>query len=54
MTVRERFLAVLKGERPDRMPWFADLNYLYAHYGANRRAGLRQSGPPLALRADVL
>lgn len=34
MTVRERFLAVLKGERPDRMPWFADLNYLYAHYEA--------------------
>jgi len=27
MTPRERVLAVLKGERPDRVPWFGDLDY---------------------------
>jgi len=29
MTERERLLHVLKGEKPDRMPWYADLSYLY-------------------------
>ena len=27
MTLRERVLAVLRGERPDRVPWFGDLDY---------------------------
>jgi hypothetical protein len=27
MTFRERLLAVFNGERPDVMPWFADLSY---------------------------
>ena len=27
MTPRERVLAVLRGERPDRVPWFGDLDY---------------------------
>ncbi len=29
MTQRERFLAVLKGEKPDRVPWYGDLSYYY-------------------------
>jgi hypothetical protein len=29
MTFRQRLLAVLNGERPDAMPWFADLTYWY-------------------------
>ncbi len=29
MTERERFLKVLKGETPDRVPWFADLGHWY-------------------------
>lgn len=29
MTERERLLQVLKGDKPDRMPWYADLSYLY-------------------------
>lgn len=29
MTMRERLLAVLNGQRPDVMPWFADLSYWY-------------------------
>ena len=31
MTERERFHAVLDGERPDRTPWYADMLYYY-HY----------------------
>jgi hypothetical protein len=27
MTFRERLLAVFNGERPDALPWFADLSY---------------------------
>ena len=27
MTPRERILAVLKGEKPDLVPWFGDLDY---------------------------
>ena len=29
MTHRERFLAVMRGEKPDRTAWFADLSYYY-------------------------
>ena len=29
MTERERLLSVLKGQKPDKMPWYADLSYLY-------------------------
>jgi uroporphyrinogen-III decarboxylase len=29
MTERERLLKVLKGEKSDSMPWYADLSYLY-------------------------
>jgi hypothetical protein len=29
MTERERLLMVLKGETPDRVPWFADLGHWY-------------------------
>jgi hypothetical protein len=29
MTERERFLMILKGETPDRVPWFADLGHWY-------------------------
>jgi hypothetical protein len=29
LTERERFLKVLKGETPDRVPWFADLGHWY-------------------------
>jgi len=29
MTERERLLKVLKGETPDRVPWFADLGHWY-------------------------
>lgn len=29
MTERERFLKVLKGETPDRVPWFADMGHWY-------------------------
>jgi hypothetical protein len=36
MTFRERLLAVLSGQRPDAMPWFADLTY-WAH--SQRLAG---------------
>ena len=27
MTPREQVLAILKGEQPDRVPWFGDLDY---------------------------
>ena len=27
MTPRERVLVVLNGQRPDRVPWFGDLDY---------------------------
>ena len=30
MTHKERILAVFRGERPDVMPWFADLTYWYS------------------------
>lgn len=30
MNERERLISVLKGEKPDKIPWFADLSYLYA------------------------
>ncbi len=36
MNFRERLLAVLNGQRPDVMPWFADLTYWYS---ARRLAG---------------
>ena len=36
MTNRERILAIIKGRKPDRVPWFADLDYWY---GAAARAG---------------
>lgn len=36
MTFRQRLLAVLQGQRPDVMPWFADLTY-WTH--AQRLAG---------------
>lgn len=29
MNERERLISVLKGEKPDKTPWFADLSYLY-------------------------
>jgi hypothetical protein len=29
MTERERLIKVLKGEKPDRVPWFADLSHWY-------------------------
>ena len=29
MTLKERLLAVFRGERPDVMPWFADITYWY-------------------------
>lgn len=29
MTIRERFLAALKGEKPDKVPWYGDLSYYY-------------------------
>lgn len=29
MTERERLLSVLRGKKPDKMPWYADLSYLY-------------------------
>ena len=29
MTNRERFLSALRGEKADRVPWFADLSYYY-------------------------
>ena len=29
MNERERLLSVLKGKRPDKVPWYADLAYLY-------------------------
>jgi hypothetical protein len=29
MNERERLMAVLKGEKPDQIPWFADLYYIY-------------------------
>ncbi|MBR0462803.1 MAG: hypothetical protein IJJ23_00230 [Clostridia bacterium] len=31
MTKRERVLTLLKGEKPDRLPWFADLAYWYPY-----------------------
>jgi hypothetical protein len=37
MTERERFMTTMSGEVPDRIPWFADLSYLYgslAHTGS--------------------
>ena len=27
MTLRERLLAIFKGEKPDILPWYADLQY---------------------------
>ena len=30
MNERERFLSVMKGLKPDRTPWFADLSYVYS------------------------
>ncbi len=27
MTHRERLLTILKGEQPDQVPWFGDLDY---------------------------
>ena len=36
MTNRERVLKILSGEPPDRVPWFADLDYWYS---AHKRAG---------------
>lgn len=29
MTERQRFLSVLRGEKPDRVPWYGDLSYYY-------------------------
>jgi len=45
MSLRERVLAVLSGRRPDRVPWFADLDYYAtAMIGRGLRpAGFRQS-----------
>ena len=34
MTYRERLLAVFRGDRPDAMPWFADLSYWRAAHRA--------------------
>lgn len=36
MTNRERVIKILSGEKPDRVPWLADLDYWY---GAAQRAG---------------
>jgi hypothetical protein len=33
MNERERFMATMGGEKPDRLPWFADLSYLYDSMG---------------------
>ena len=30
MTHKQRLLAVFRGERPDVMPWYADLTYWYS------------------------
>ena len=29
MTEKERLLCVLKGGKPDKIPWYADLSYFY-------------------------
>ena len=45
MTPRERVLAVLRGQRPDLVPWFGDLDYLATAMIARgqRPEGFRQS-----------
>ena len=45
LSPRDRALAVLHGRRPDRVPWFGDLDYLAtAQIGRGQRpAGFKQS-----------
>lgn len=45
MTSRERFSAVLKGQRPDRMAWLADLSYWHAAHTAIGDLPERWHGP---------
>ena len=45
MTPRERVLTILKGEQPDQVPWFGDLDYwATALIGRKQRAeGFKES-----------
>ena len=39
-TLRNRVLSILKGETPDRLPWFGDLSYW--HFSMSRRGTLEK------------
>ena len=59
MTQRERFLAALKGEKTDRVPWYGDLIYYYFSLEQDGKledkykgdAGAAESDQPGALNA---
>ena len=55
MTERQRVLAILKGEQPDQVPWFADLDYWATAQirRGERPKDFKQSDAYLAWRADL-
>jgi uroporphyrinogen-III decarboxylase len=44
MSNRERILTLLQGNRPDRVPWFGDLDYWYAGQAAHNRLPAAYAG----------
>jgi Uroporphyrinogen decarboxylase (URO-D). len=50
MNERERLMAVLRGDKPDRSPWFGDLSYLYSSMEIDGKLEVKYKGDEGYLR----
>lgn len=55
MTERQRVLSILKGEQPDQVPWFPDLDYWVTAQirRGERQEDFKRSDAYLAWHADL-